>query len=48
MANADQTCCFDNDRLYSICFHTLKLSAPTRTDLNHLIKSAISGVTSCQ
>ena len=35
----------DNEALYDICFRTLKLTAPTFGDLNHLISTAMSGVT---
>jgi tubulin beta len=45
--NAD--CCFlvDNEALYDICLRTLKLTAPTFSDLNHLVSSAMAGITAC-
>ncbi|XP_063070296.1 tubulin beta chain-like [Engraulis encrasicolus] len=45
--SADQTICFDNEALYDICFRKLKLPAPTYGDLNHLVSSTMSGVTTC-
>ena len=35
--NTDETFCIDNEALYDICFRTLKLTAPTYGDLNHLV-----------
>jgi tubulin beta len=35
----------DNEALYDICFKSLKLATPTYSDLNHLVSSAMSGVT---
>ncbi|XP_017331080.1 tubulin beta-4B chain [Ictalurus punctatus] len=37
--------CIDNEALYNICFRTLKLTAPTYGDLNHLVSATMSGVT---
>jgi tubulin beta len=45
--NTDETYCVDNEALYDICLRTLKLTNPTNGDLNHLISSAMSGVTTC-
>ncbi|CAF1290649.1 unnamed protein product [Adineta steineri] len=45
--NTDQTYCIDNEALYNICSRTLKLPTPTYNDLNHLISSTMSGVTTC-
>ncbi|PWZ01739.1 tubulin-domain-containing protein [Testicularia cyperi] len=45
--NSDETFCIDNEALYNICFKTLKLSAPTYGDLNHLVSLVMSGVTTC-
>merc|ERR1712166_1030784 len=45
--NADEVMCIDNEALYDICFRTLKLTAPTYGDLNHLVSAALSGVTCC-
>lgn len=45
--NTDETYCIDNEALYDICFRTLKLSAPSYGDLNHLVSSAMSGITTC-
>ncbi len=45
--NSDETFCIDNEALYDICQRTLKLSAPTYGDLNHLVSLVMSGVTTC-
>jgi tubulin beta len=45
--NTDETFCIDNEALYDICFRTLKLSTPTYGDLNHLVSTTMSGVTTC-
>eukprot|EP00043_Microstomoeca_roanoka_P008083 m.77974 g.77974 ORF g.77974 m.77974 type:complete len:453 (+) comp14093_c0_seq1:45-1403(+) len=45
--NTDETFCIDNEALYDICHHTLKLAAPTYGDLNHLISACMSGITTC-
>ncbi|KAF7302768.1 Tubulin beta chain [Mycena chlorophos] len=45
--NSDETFCIDNEALYDICFRTLKLSTPTYGDLNHLVSSVMSGITTC-
>ncbi|XP_072908240.1 tubulin beta-4B chain-like isoform X1 [Hemitrygon akajei] len=45
--NTDETFCIDNEALYDICFHTLKLTTPTYGDLNHLMSATMSGVTTC-
>merc|ERR1712112_517345 len=45
--NTDETYIIDNEALYDICFHTLRLSTPTNGDLNHLVSAAMSGVTCC-
>ena len=45
--NTDETFCIDNEALYDICFRTLKLTAPTYGDLNHLVSLTMSGVTTC-
>ncbi|KAI1305060.1 tubulin beta chain [Xylaria venustula] len=42
--NADETFCIDNEALYDICQRTLKLSAPSYGDLNHLVSSVMSGI----
>ncbi|XP_041973894.1 tubulin beta chain-like [Aricia agestis] len=47
LENSDQSFCIDNEALYDICFRTLKLKTPTYGDLNHLVSSAMSGVTTC-
>ncbi|XP_013751601.2 tubulin beta-4 chain-like, partial [Brassica napus] len=44
---ADECMVLDNEALYDICFHTLKLSNPSFGDLNHLISATMSGVTCC-
>ena len=43
--NTDQTYTIDNEALYDICFRTLKLTNPNYSDLNHLITTSMSGVT---
>lgn len=45
--NADETFCIDNEALYDICQHTLKLSQPTHSDLNQLVSGVMSGITTC-
>ncbi|KAM7536813.1 hypothetical protein Aperf_G00000083641 [Anoplocephala perfoliata] len=45
--NADGTVCIDNEALYDICFRTLRLTTPAYGDLNHLVSSTMSGVTTC-
>lgn len=45
--NADETFCIDNEALYEICFKTLKLTNPGYADLNKLVTSVMSGVTTC-
>ena len=45
--NTDETYCIDNEALYDICFRTLKLTTPTYGDLNHLVSTTMSGVTTC-
>ena len=45
--NSDLTFCIDNEALYDICFKTLKLTTPSYGDLNQLVSSVMSGVTTC-
>ncbi|EJP61508.1 beta-tubulin [Beauveria bassiana ARSEF 2860] len=45
--NSDETFCIDNQALFDICRHTLKLSNPSYGDLNHLVSAVMSGVTTC-
>ncbi|XP_012879906.1 PREDICTED: tubulin beta chain-like [Dipodomys ordii] len=47
VGNANETFCIDNEALYDICSHTLKLPTPTYGDLNHLVSAIMSGVTTC-
>ncbi|KAJ3453225.1 hypothetical protein MRS44_018880 [Fusarium solani] len=42
--NSDATFCIDNEALYDICKRTLKLSNPSYGDLNHLVSTVMSGV----
>lgn len=35
----------DNEGLYNICQHTLKLASPTYGDINHIIAAAMGGIT---
>ena len=39
--------CLRGQALYDICMRTMKLSAPTYGDLNHLVSAVMSGVTTC-
>uniref|UniRef100_A0A2K6MHN1 Tubulin beta chain n=1 Tax=Rhinopithecus bieti TaxID=61621 RepID=A0A2K6MHN1_RHIBE len=41
---SDETNCIDNEALYDICFHTLKLTTPTYRDLNHRVSATMSGL----
>ena len=43
----DEVFVLDNEALYDICSRNLTLRTPTYGDLNHLISSAMSGVTCC-
>lgn len=43
--HSDETFCIDNEALYKICQNTLKLPQPSYTDLNNLVSSVMSGVT---
>lgn len=45
--NSDETFCIDNEALYDIHLHTLKLATPTYGDLNHLVSVVMSGITTC-
>lgn len=42
---SDETFCIDNEALYDICMRTLKLPSPSYEDLNQLVSSVMSGVT---
>lgn len=43
--HADVTYCFDNQAMYDICKGPLNLSDPSYGDINHLISTAMSGLT---
>jgi tubulin beta len=43
--NSDEVMVIDNEALYHICNKVLKLSTPTYADLNHLVSTAMSGIT---
>lgn len=43
--NSQETFCIDNEALYDICLRNLKLAQPKYEDLNHLVSSVMSGVT---
>lgn len=43
--HSDETFCIDNEALYNICQKTLKLNQPSYVDLNNLVSSVMSGVT---
>lgn len=45
--HAHEVMVIDNEALYDICFRTLKLKTPTYGDLNHLVSTAMSGITCC-
>eukprot|EP01080_Neovahlkampfia_damariscottae_P006875 gene6875-11037_t len=45
--NANEVFCIDNEALYSICQNTLRIQSPKFSDLNKLVTSVMSGVTSC-
>jgi tubulin beta len=45
--NSDETFCIDNEALGDICKRTLKLDTPSYGDLNYLVSSVMSGVTTC-
>ncbi|XP_036224631.1 tubulin beta-1 chain isoform X2 [Bactrocera oleae] len=45
--NTDETFCIDNEALYDICYHKLRMLCPTYEDLNHLVSVTMSGVTTC-
>ncbi|KAF5359340.1 hypothetical protein D9756_003015 [Leucocoprinus leucothites] len=42
--NGDLTVCIDNEALYDICQHTLKIKNPTFDNLNNLISRVLCGV----
>ncbi|KAL1921136.1 uncharacterized protein VTP21DRAFT_10852 [Calcarisporiella thermophila] len=42
--NCDATFCIDNEALYDICHRTLKLQNPSYEDLNKLVTSVMSGI----
>ncbi|ODV90129.1 hypothetical protein CANCADRAFT_60471, partial [Tortispora caseinolytica NRRL Y-17796] len=43
--HADETFCIDNEALYDICVNTLKLPHPSHYNLNQLVSSVMSGIT---
>lgn len=43
--NSDETFCIDNEALYNICQKTLKMDQPGYSELNNLVSSVMSGVT---
>ena len=43
--HADETFCIHNEALYDICQRTLKMNQPSYADLNNLVSSVMSGVT---
>src|SRR6478609_10587009 len=44
LENSDATFCIDNEAVYYICRRTLKLTNPSYGDLNHLVSTVMSGV----
>jgi len=47
LENTDATYIIDNESLYNICSSTLKIRQPNYGDLNRLVSSTMSGVTTC-
>jgi len=45
--NADECVVLDNEALYDLCFSKLKVKTPSFAELNTLVGSAMSGITSC-
>jgi len=45
--NSDATFCIDNEALYGICMRTLQVKNPNYSDLNNLVTSVMTGVTTC-
>ncbi|KAJ3023922.1 Tubulin beta-1 chain [Thoreauomyces humboldtii] len=45
--NSDLSFMIDNEALYDICLRTLKIASPAYSDLNHLVSTVISGITTC-
>jgi len=43
--NSDEVMVIDNEALYHICNKVLKVSTPNYADLNHLVSTAMSGIT---
>ena len=43
--NADATHVLDNEALYDICVRTLKISAPTYSDLNYIVSNSMAATT---
>ncbi|XP_070499053.1 tubulin beta-1 chain-like [Chironomus tepperi] len=44
---SDEAVCIDNEALFDICYHTLKICNPTLGDLNHLVAMTMAGITTC-
>merc|ERR1719446_583495 len=44
--NADECVVLDNEALYDLCFSKLKVKTPSFAELNQLVGSAMSGITS--
>ncbi|KAM0324122.1 hypothetical protein ACHAQA_008314 [Verticillium albo-atrum] len=45
--NADETFCLDNEALIDICKRSLNVKSPSYGDLNALVSTVMSGVTTC-
>lgn len=43
----DETYLIDNEALYDIFQRTLKITAPSCEDMNHLVSAVMSGITTC-
>ena len=47
VANSDETFFMDNEALYDICLHTLKMNAASYPEMNLLISAAMAGNFTC-
>lgn len=47
MEYSDSTFCVENNALFNICHHTLRINKPQFSDLNHILSIAMSGITTC-
>lgn len=47
MEFTNHTFCMDNEALYDICHRSLKINNPNYGNLNKLVSSTMSGITTC-